>query len=159
MAKYEIIDGVGIIPQGITKIEDEAFMYCSSLTSIVIPDSVTEIGRRAFSHCENLKSIVVEEGNPKYDSRNNCNAIIETATNTLVFGCSTTIIPDSVTTIGDNAFRGCKILTSIVIPDSVTTIGDNAFRGCANLTSIVIPDSVTEIGRRAFNDCENLIST
>ncbi|MBQ5722950.1 MAG: leucine-rich repeat domain-containing protein, partial [Muribaculaceae bacterium] len=158
MAKYEIIDGVGIIPQGVTTIEEEAFMYCSSLTSIVIPVSVTEIGRRAFSHCENLKSIVVEEGNPKYDSRNNCNAIIETATNTLVFGCSTTIIPDSVTTIGDNAFRGCKILTSIVIPDSVTTIGDEAFFGCKNLVGIDIPDSVTWIGDEAFYGCKNLTS-
>ena len=130
MAKYKIIDGVGIIPQGVTKIEDEAFWGCKNLTSIVIPDSVTTIGYRAFSHCENLKSIVVEEENSKYDSRNNCNAIIETATNTLVFGCSTTIIPDSVTTIGSGAFRGCENLTSIVIPESVTTIGELAYCGC-----------------------------
>ena len=102
MDKFEIKDGVAIIPEGTTEIGDRAFFDCTSLKSITIPDSVTRIGEEAFSHCENLKSIVVEEGNPKYDSRNNCNAIIETATNTLVFGCSTTIIPDSVTTIGDN---------------------------------------------------------
>ena len=122
MAKYEIIDGVGIIPQGVTTIEYGAFKGCENLTSIVIPDSVTTIESVAFWGCKNLKSIVVEEGNPKYDSRNNCNAIIETATNTLVCGCSTTIIPNSVTTIGSEAFGGCENLTSIVIPDSVTEI-------------------------------------
>jgi hypothetical protein len=133
-------------------------MFCSNLTSIVIPKNVARIGKRAFAFCTNLTSIVVEEGNKKYDSRNNCNAIIETATNTLVCGCSTTIIPDSVTTIGSEAFWGCENLVSIDIPDSVTTIGSGAFYDCKNLTSIVIPDSVTTIGFRAFWVCKNLTS-
>ena len=126
------------------------------MTSIVIPDSVTEIESGAFWGCKNLTSIIVEEGNPKYDSRNNCNAIIETATNTLVCGCSTTIIPDSVTTIEKNAFYGCKKLTSIVIPDSVTSIRDCTFMGCENLTSIEIGNSVTSIGDYAFSGCGSL---
>ncbi|MBQ6209968.1 MAG: leucine-rich repeat protein, partial [Prevotella sp.] len=71
-----------------------------------------------------------------YDSRNNCNAIIETSTNTLISGCKNTSIPNSVTTIGDGAFHGCSGLTSITIPNSVTTIGDGAFHGCSGLTSI-----------------------
>lgn len=138
MDMYKIIHGVGIIPQGVTKIEDEAFYGCENLTSIVIPKNVARIGKWAFAFCTNLTSIVVEEGNKKYDSRNNCNAIIETATNTLVYGCSTTIIPDSVTTIGSGAFRGCENLTSIVIPDSVTEIGELAFFGCYALEKIYV---------------------
>jgi len=99
---------------------------------------------------------VVESGNPRYDSRNNCNAIIETATNTLIAGCKNTTIPNSVTKIGPCAFFGCDGLTSIDIPNSVISIGDNAFAYCTGLTSIVIPNSVTEIGNWAFADCTGL---
>ena len=88
------------------------------------------IGNYAFDGCFGLTSIVVEEGNSVYDSRNNCNAIIETATNTLLLGIVTTIIPKSVTIIGNSAFRDCTNLTDITIPNSVTSIGDYAFRGC-----------------------------
>ena len=178
MAKYEIIDGVGIIPQGVTTIEYEAFMYCEDLKTIIIPDSVTTIEPDAFYYCgsltnisipnsvatidsnvfigSNLESIVVEKENPIYDSRNNCNAIIETATNTLVCGCSTTIIPDSVTKIGPSAFEDCTGLTSMVIPNSVTEIGSNAFSNCNKLKRIVIPDSVTHINKRIFYNCSAL---
>ena len=101
---------------------------------------------------------MVESGNPKYDSRDNCNAIIETDSNTLFFGCKNTIIPNSVTSIGYEAFYGCTGLTSIVIPNSVTEISYNAFRGCSGLTSIVISNSVTSIGYQAFALCTGLTS-
>ena len=130
----------------------------SKLTSIAIPNSVTEIGAAAFSDCESLISIVVEQGNVKYDSRDNCNAIIETASNTLIIGCQNTTIPNSVTRIGDWAFEKCSGLTSITIPNSVTSIGKGAFYGCYDLTSITIPNSVTEIGSCAFQDCTALTS-
>ena len=91
-----------------------------------------------------------------YDSRDNCNAIIEKATNTLIRGCNNTKIPASVTSIGDFAFYGCSGLTSIEIPASVVSIGINAFRGCIGLTSIEIPMSVTSIRERAFYDCSGL---
>ena len=144
------------IPNSVTKIGEYAFEFCSGLTGIVIPNSVTEIGDEAFDFCPGLTSIVVESGNPRYDSRNNCNAIIETASNTLIAGCKNTIIPNSVTAIGDYAFEGCTGLTSIDIPNSITSIGDNAFQDCHGLTSIVIPNSVTEINDFAFYECTGL---
>ena len=139
-----------IIGEAVTAIGKYAFSYCSGLTSITIPNSVTAIGESAFASCDGLTSVKVDAGNTKYDSRNDCNAIIETATNTLVVGCKNTTIPNSVTTIGSSAFRDCSGLTSITIPNSVTTIGSEAFSGCSGLTSVTIPNSVTTIGYRAF---------
>ena len=139
------------IPNSVTSIGNSAFYKCSSLTSITIPNSVTSIGNYAFNNCSSLASMVVESGNTTYDSRENCNAVIETATNTLIAGCQNTIIPNSVTSIGDYAFYYCTSLTSITIPNSVTSIGDEAFYGCSSLTSITIPNSVTSIGDEAFH--------
>ena len=146
------------IPSSVTEIGRGAFSGCSGLTSITIPDSVTSIGNYAFSGCSGLASLFVNDGNPVYNSRNGCNAIIETGTGVLVAGCRNTIIPDSVTSIGDSAFFRCSGLTSITIPDSVTSIGDSAFSGCSELTSITIPDSVTSIGDSAFDYCSGLTS-
>ena len=168
------------IPNSVTSIGDGAFSYCSSLTSITIPNSVTSIGEYTFrgcpltsitipnsvtsigdgvfSDCTLLASIAVESGNTRYDSRNKCNAIINTANNILIAGCKNTIIPNNVTSIGDAAFSGCSSLTSITIPESVTSIGDAAFSGCSSLTSITIPKSVTSIGGRAFHWCPSMTS-
>ncbi len=145
-----------VIPNSVTSIGHYAFYCCDSLTSVDIPNSVIEIGYGVFESCFGLTSIVVESGNPRYDSRNNCNAIIETAYNTLIYGCKNTIIPNSVTTIDDYAFYDCDGLTSIVIPNSVTEIGFGAFESCTGLTSIVIPNSVTSIGDGAFCNCWRL---
>ncbi len=142
----------------VTSIGKSAFRDCSGLTSVTIPSSVTIIGNYAFNSCSGLTSIVVDKGNVTYDSRNNCNAIIETATNTLITGCKNTIIPNSVTSIGEYAFRGCDGLTSVTIGNSVMSIGRSAFYGCSNLTSVTIPNSVTSIGHSAFCDCSGLTS-
>ena len=142
----------------VTCIGEEAFSWCSFLTSIVIPENVTTIFSGAFEGCSSLTSIVVAEGNTVFDSREQCNAIIYTATNTLICGCQSTIIPDSVTSIGSSAFSRCSSLTSIVIPDSVTSIEHWAFENCSSLTSIVIPDSVTSIGSFVFRECSSLTS-
>ena len=147
-----------VIPNSVTMIGYEAFECCFALKSIVIPARVTEIGERAFNGCSALTSIIVAEGNPRYDSRMNCNAIIETATNTLIRGCSQTIIPESVTEIGKYAFNDCESLTSIIIPNNVTSIGAEAFRHCESLKSITIPASVKSIGVMAFDWCEKLNS-
>ena len=146
------------IPNSVTYIENDAFSGCDSLTSVVIGNSVTSIGDSAFSDCDSLTSIVVDAGNSKYDSRNGCNAIIETASNTLIAGCQNTIIPNNVTSIGDYAFDECTSLTSIEIPNSVTSIGGRAFYHCSSLTSIEIPNSVTSIGNHAFLECTSLTS-
>ena len=141
-----------------TSIGQSAFEYCSGLTSVTIPNSVTSIGKRVFSGCSGLTSIKVESGNPVYDSRNNCNAIIESKTNTLVAGCANTTIPISVTSIGSEAFYACDGLTDIDLPNSLTIISDDAFFGCKGLTNVNIPNSVTSIGSGAFENCFNLSS-
>lgn len=146
------------LKDGTKGISGYAFSYCYGLTSVTIPNSVTSIGKNVFSNCNNLESISVESGNTKYDSRDNCNAIIETATNTLIYGCKNTIIPNSVTSIDDYAFVGCSGLTSVVIPNSVTTIGQSAFSNCSSLTSATIGNSVTTIGGEAFAYCNGLTS-
>ncbi len=169
------------IPASVTYIGGEVFYGCTSLKSIEIPASVTSIDDFAFVGCTSLASISVAEGNPTYDSRKKCNAIIETKTNTLLYGCKNTVIPDgvtsidvaafahctslesitipaSVTRIGDNVFERCTSLENIVIPASVTSIGDNVFCGCTSLKSIEIPASVTSIGVAAFADCNSLES-
>ena len=145
-----------IIPDSVTSIRESAFYKCTSLTSIAIPDSVTSIDFTTFFDCTSLTSIIVDEDNPVYDSRNNCNAIIETSNNLLLTGCSSTKIPNSVTDIGNYAFSNCTSLTSITIPNSVSRIGGSAFMGCIALKRITIPNSVTTIDDCAFFDCTSL---
>ncbi len=144
------------IPNSVTSIGYWAFDYCFSLTSITIPSSVTSIDGSILPSCRNITSIVVEEGNTKYDSRNNCNAIIETSTNTLIAGCKNTTIPNSVTSIGNMAFSGSD-LTSITIPSSVTSINGRFLSGCNNLTSIVVEEGNPKYDSR--NNCNAIIET
>ena len=155
------------IPDSVISIGEQTFQGCKGLTSITIPDSVTSISTIwAFASCPNIASMVVDSNNTVYDSRNNCNAIIETSTNYLVSGCKNTVIPNTVTTIGYGAFHGCTTLTSINIPDSVTSINAHAFDGCTSLIRVnsdtdgicIIPNSVTSIGRDAFYECSGFTS-
>ena len=144
------------LSSNVENIMEGAFRGDNSLTSLTIPNKVSLIGPYAFQECRGLTSMVVETGNKNYDSRENCNAIIETATNTLMAGCQNTVIPNSVTSIGENAFYYCLTLTSIVIPSSVKSIGKRAFMDCFNLTTInSYIKNVFETGEEAFNHCQD----
>ena len=156
---YDCRDAIHTItlPEEVTSIGEGAFENCGSLTAITIPVGVTSIGERAFAYCSNLTSMVVAEGNTTYDSRNNCNAIIETSCNTLIAGCASTIIPEDVTSIGNHAFVGSS-LTIITLPEGVTSIGEYAFTSCRSLTDITIPEGVMSIGEMAFAYCFDLTS-
>ncbi len=139
-----------IIKEGTKAICDNLFASYPELKSIDIPKSVSHIGLNVFNGCSGLELIHVAEDNPVFDSRNDCNAIIRTGTNELIYGCRHTVIPDTVTSIGDRAFYGWSHLSHIYIPDSVTSIGRHAFGRCSELKSVTIPRSVTYIGDDAF---------
>ena len=164
-----------VIPSSVTSIGDDAFAGCHSLSKIVIPSSVTSIGDRAFNNCSSLKyisipkSVICLNGNPfaDWDGKLEClspNFIYE---DDVLFNkdkskiisfrnqnVESYVIPNSVTSIGDSAFWGCRSLSDIVIPSSVTSIGDSAFWDCSSLSKIVIPSSVTSIGDCAFDNCK-----
>ena len=142
----------------VTSIGTSAFYGCSGITSITIPSYISNIGEKAFTGCYGISSIVVDEGNSKYESRDNCNAIIEKMSNTLLMGCKKTVIPDGIKTIGDFAFYNCSGLSSVIIPNSVESIGNNAFEGCKDMTSITLGNGLTTIGEEAFIGCSGLTS-
>ena len=135
---YSYANGIEtiVIEDGVTTIGKFAFFYCSGLTAVTIPACVKSIGYDAFAGCSNLATMTVEAGNKVYDSRNNCNAIIEKETNTLIAGCKNTKIPDDVTGIGEDAFVGCDGLTTVTIPAGVTYIGKDAFYDCTAVTDV-----------------------
>ncbi len=138
-----------IIPKYVSEMGSKVFQDCTNLESIRISASVSKIGSRMFAGCPNLKSIVVEEGNEKYDSRENCNAIVETATNTLVCGTENSTIPSTITAIGNGAFAETG-LKNIVIPEGVTSIELQAFENCQDLESVTLPQSLKKLGYHVF---------
>ena len=145
------------IPSSVTSIGKNCFEGCSSLPSIKIPSSVTSLGEACFGICSSLTSIIVDAENSVYDSRENCNAVIETESNTMICGCGSTVIPSSVTSLGDRCFISCTSLTSVNIPPSVTSLGEKCF-AYSTLTSINIPPSVMSLGNSCFEFCVSLTS-
>ena len=143
------------LSSALTTIGSSAFSGCSGLTSLTIPKSVTSFSPIALMNCFGLTELIVEDGNTVYDSRDNCNAIIEKATNKLICGSVVTVIPTTVNVIGADAFRESLQLSSFTIPDWVTTIGERAFM-TSGLETITIPSSVTSIGENAFTGCNRM---
>ena len=135
----------------------EGPFYSTELLSIFIPKTILYIlCDTLFAHQDVIESVIIEDGNPKYDSRNNCNAIIETATNTLLFGCKSTIIPYGITEVANRAFCGCKTLLSIVLPNSVQSIGECSFKDCEKMSEAVMSSNISRIGASAFSGCKSL---
>ena len=147
-----------VISNMVQNIGDYAFAKCTSLTSLVIPENVSKIGWGIVSYCDALASIVVSEQNTTFDSRDNCNSVVETASNTIIATCTQSLIPNSVTTIGVCAFFGRNDLTHITIPEHITTIDDYAFSNCTSLESVSIGDNLKSIGDYAFRSCKAMTS-
>lgn len=146
-------------PNNVTSIGKNAFRECESMSSIYISSSIESIASDAFYGCCALNSIVVDGNNPYYDSRDNCNALIKTASNTLIVGSNNTkVIPDGVSSINWYAFMGLKNLDSILIPNSVINIGSYAFQNCSNLKSVTIPEGNIGIYQSTFQGCGSLES-
>ena len=170
------------IPNSGTRIGDYAFYSCSGLTSVTIGNSVTSIGREAFSFCYSLTSVTIGNSVTSIGERAffNCSVSTINYIGSMDEWCNkawspgsissnyhlqlngvlqqSAVIPNSVTSIGQNAFSSCSSLTSVTIPNSVTSIGERAFYGCSKLTSVTIPNSVTSIGQNAFSGCTGLTS-
>ena len=170
----ETASGVLAIPfsydgKPVTRIEEDAFYGCSSLTSVTVPDSVTSIGNKAFAGCSSLTSVTISDSVTRVGewAFEGCSSLTSVTIGDRVTsilwgafaGCSSltgVTIPDSVTHLAWGAFEGCRGLTSLTIPDSVSSIGSWAFSGCSSLTSVIIGNNVTSIGRWAFEGCHSL---
>lgn len=144
------------IPDFVTNIGIGAINGCNELTSITIPKSLTNIRKDNFELCELLTEMIVDPANPMFDSRNNCNAIIVTSTNTMVHGCNGSIIPDGIEAIADYAFSQRRNLSHISIPDSVVYIGEFAFLCCFSLESNIQLRGIHQVSRCCFDSCSNL---
>jgi len=165
------------LPSTLKRIGNYSFVWCSNLTAVILPENLEEVGEYAFCYSpieqlyipasvrsigkcafdgNSLKSITVAAENLVFDSREDCNAVIETATNTLVFGCIGSRIPASVTALGTAAFAGCKNMVRVELPENLTVIGDQAFQSCEGLEGIELPHSLISIGSKAFSECHNI---
>ena len=147
-----------VIKEGITEIIGQPFCMCNSLKSISFPSTLTNVNRTIILQSSNIENISVDKNNKIYDSRDNCNAIIKSADNELVVGCDNSVIPSTVTKIGNLAFAFCNKMTKIDFHENLATIGNRAFAFCTSLNEIYIPENVTEIENCAFSACTGVIT-
>lgn len=140
------------IPYGVKSISYRAFQGCHSINSLYIPASVEIIENEPFYDCYGLKTIIVDSRNTHFDSREDCNAIIDKRKSELIVGCRNTKIPKGIKKLGDSAFSGCSELSSISIPESVLEIGRQTFHSCKKLKVVSLPSSTQKIGVYAFQN-------
>lgn len=140
-----------VLNEGLEFIDGGAFADCKKLRRIYIPSTVKRIETNPFCCCDMLEEIVVSPDNPYFDSRANCNAILNTATNCLIAACRTSHIPDDTEVIGAVAFADIDTLEQLTLPESVTRIEWNAFNGCKNLSEVVFPSQLSYVGEEAFH--------
>ncbi len=168
-----------VVSDGVWGIREYAFRRCANLESVCLPASLEYIEPTSLAYSPRLQKIVVDAGNSTYDSRDDCNAVIETDNHTLLLGCKDTRIPMGVACIGQCAFEGqlncdeffvpegivsiedgafldCMGLKHISLPSSLESIGDMAFWGCVSLDSVCIPHAVAQIGKSSFYGCHAL---
>ncbi len=158
-----------VIPKGVTEIGMYAFYGCTSLNDISIPDSVLHIGTDAFSINTSLvdnKGFLIVDGYLLKYCGNNSHAIIPEGVTAICNGAfyfpnhndriERISIPESVTSIGAEAFSGCRNLSTLVIPNGVTRVGAAAFSDCKNLRALAISEGVTSIESQTFTGCCNL---
>jgi hypothetical protein len=143
------------LPETLKTLGKGAFYNCPSLTDLYIPSNLESIYTGCFDNCV-FNTIKVSPNNTVFDSRNNCNAIIESSSNTIIKGSNNTIIPNTITTISDRAFHNCKGITSLTIPDSVTSIGEGAFAVCSNLRELILPQNLVSVDESSFSSCTSL---
>ena len=146
-----------VIGEGVEEVREAAFARCTQLRSASFPASLRWLDGMPFDDCYNLCEIQVDGGNPKFDSRGHCNALIETEENKVVLGCKATVLPQGIRCIGEGAFADCVGLENMAVPEGVTAIEIGAFFNCVNLASISLPHSLEVLGD-AFGGCSRLKS-
>lgn len=146
-----------VLPQSVVSLGEMAFYKCSGLKEISVPANVETIGENAFAFCSSVEKIQVHKDNKVYDSRSDCNAIVETVTNVLVVGCKNSVVPSDVVAIGNDAFHGCKGLVQIALPSGIREIGRNAFDGCSSLVQVNLSEGLAMVSEGAFWGCSSLV--
>ena len=144
------------LSENLENIASDAFWNCVRLTSIRIPAKVNSIGDTVFGYCTQLADVSVDPANTVFDSREGCNAIVETSTNTLYQAFVSTRIPSTVTTIGRFAYSYVAGLTELRIPSNVTALAGVSVFSCGDLRSVVLPAELTTIGHQSFDYCDSL---
>lgn len=144
-------------PESVVSIGFSAYNMCEGLKSVHLSKNVSSIGSGAFGYCQNIESFTIDEGNPIYDSRENCNAIIDKVSNTLIQGFNCSTIPSNIEGIAYNSFYYCDKLESVVIPKTVSHIDLCPFIGCRNLRSVIVEKDNPYYDSR--DNCSAIIET
>lgn len=157
LAELSSLDSI-VLPEGLRRIGDEAFYRCTELSYIDLPASLDSLGEHVFLYCTKLRRLTVHADNRRYDSRQDCNGVVDKSTGRLLATCTRTTIPDTLQVIGSQAFAYRSNIEQAFIPEGVHTIEDAAFAGCLMLDSVLLPATLNSLGEWAFYGCQSLRS-